>query len=103
MTRGTLIIDTERCKACGLCISVCPQHLLHPSPGLNRRGYHPVELLSPDDTEVQSGGCTGCALCALICPDVAITVLREPSSARSRVRAPERNGHAPAPRERMPA
>jgi len=36
----------------------------------NARGYRPVVL---DDPE---GKCTGCALCALICPDVVFTVYR---------------------------
>jgi 2-oxoglutarate ferredoxin oxidoreductase subunit delta len=36
----------------------------------NARGYRPVELLDPEDK------CTGCALCALICPDVVLTVYR---------------------------
>jgi ferredoxin len=34
------------------------------------RGYHPARLFDP------RGGCTGCLLCAVICPDVAITVYR---------------------------
>jgi 2-oxoglutarate ferredoxin oxidoreductase subunit delta len=36
----------------------------------NARGYRPVQLV-----EAQ-GQCTGCALCALICPDVVLTVYR---------------------------
>jgi Fe-S-cluster-containing hydrogenase component 2 len=34
------------------------------------RGYHPARLFDP------RGDCTGCLLCAVICPDVAITVYR---------------------------
>jgi 2-oxoglutarate ferredoxin oxidoreductase subunit delta len=37
---------------------------------LNARGYHPAVLLDPE------GRCTGCALCAVICPDVCFTVIR---------------------------
>jgi NAD-dependent dihydropyrimidine dehydrogenase PreA subunit len=37
------------------------------------RGYHPVQ--------VYKEGCTGCAICALVCPDAAITVYREISKA----------------------
>jgi 2-oxoglutarate ferredoxin oxidoreductase subunit delta len=35
------------------------------------RGYRPATLVDPN------GQCTGCLLCATICPDVAITVYRE--------------------------
>jgi len=35
------------------------------------RGYRPALLIDPDEQ------CTGCLLCATICPDVAITVYRE--------------------------
>jgi 2-oxoglutarate ferredoxin oxidoreductase subunit delta len=38
---------------------------------LNAKGFHPAELL-----EV-AGRCTGCAICAVVCPDVCITVYRE--------------------------
>ena len=72
MTRGAVLIDRDRCKACELCVNACPQHLLHLSTRLNMRGYHPVEL---DETAAL---CTGCALCALVCPDVVFTVYREP-------------------------
>jgi 2-oxoglutarate ferredoxin oxidoreductase subunit delta len=40
--------------------------------GLNARGYHPAVLNDPQ------GHCTGCAVCAVICPDAAITVARTP-------------------------
>jgi 2-oxoglutarate ferredoxin oxidoreductase subunit delta len=37
---------------------------------LTPRGYHPAALIDPQ------GECTGCAICAVICPDVAISVYR---------------------------
>jgi 2-oxoglutarate ferredoxin oxidoreductase subunit delta len=36
----------------------------------NAKGYHPVRLMNPDD-------CTGCTICAIICPDVVFTVYRK--------------------------
>jgi len=46
---------------------------------LNARGYHPVRLADPD------GRCTGCALCAVICPEACIeayrSIQRRPSAA----------------------
>ena len=76
MTRGTILIQRDRCKGCALCVNACPHHLLHLSAQINTRGYHPVEL------DESTGTCTGCALCALVCPDVALTVYREPAPLR---------------------
>ena len=80
MARGTIFIDQERCKGCGLCPTVCPQEVIRLDDSvLNAKGYHPALLDDP------AGDCTGCAICAVICPDVCITVYREP--ARNRARA----------------
>lgn len=65
-----MTIESDRCKACRLCIDACPQHVLDLSPEYNRRGYHPVILC---ETETH---CTGCAICALVCPDNVFTVYR---------------------------
>jgi 2-oxoglutarate ferredoxin oxidoreductase subunit delta len=71
MARGTVVVDTDRCKGCELCTAICPQGILRMSSDhFNARGYRPVELVDP------SGRCTGCALCALICPDVVLRVFR---------------------------
>jgi 2-oxoglutarate ferredoxin oxidoreductase subunit delta len=70
MVQGRIEIDTARCKGCGLCIPVCPQHVIHLSAELNPRGYHPAMLDDPN------GHCTGCAVCAVVCPEAALTVYR---------------------------
>ena len=72
MAHGTIVIDQDRCKGCGLCPPVCPQHVIAiDEDKLNARGYHPSALVDPD------GNCTGCAICAVVCPDVCITVYRD--------------------------
>lgn len=73
MIRGTVRIESTRCKGCGLCIAACPQHVLAFSAQLNAQGYHPVALVD------ETGACTGCARCALVCPDVVFRVYREPT------------------------
>jgi 2-oxoglutarate ferredoxin oxidoreductase subunit delta len=66
---GKIIINTERCKGCGLCITVCPKGAITISKQSNKSGYFPAQASNTD--------CTGCAVCAIICPDVAIEVYRE--------------------------
>mgnify|MGYP000853425030 FL=1 len=66
---GTITIDKTLCKACELCISVCPEGAIQLSDEINPKGYHPAEFIKER--------CKGCSLCALMCPEVAIEVFRE--------------------------
>lgn len=71
MARGSVVFRQDICKGCGLCVSVCPVHIMElDQQAINRKGYHPVRLADP-------GRCSGCAICALMCPDEVITVFRE--------------------------
>ena len=71
--KGRIKINSELCKGCYLCISVCPGRIISVSESLNRQGYYPAK--STDDPEDIK--CTGCAMCATMCPDVAIEVYRD--------------------------
>ena len=66
---GKIIIDTEGCKGCGLCVVVCPKDCINISNQSNKHGYFPAEANNTD--------CTGCAMCAIICPDAVIEVHRD--------------------------
>jgi 2-oxoglutarate ferredoxin oxidoreductase subunit delta len=68
--KGTIIIDRELCKECHLCIYACKKGCIIPSKEYNSRGYRPVSLKEGE-------GCTGCTLCAITCPEIAIEVYRE--------------------------
>ncbi|HHU11604.1 MAG TPA: 4Fe-4S binding protein [Clostridiaceae bacterium] len=60
----------DRCKGCGLCITVCPKHIIFlDKTKTNKRGYHPA-------TVVEMAACIGCANCARMCPDSVIMVER---------------------------
>ena len=66
---GSVRIEVDRCKGCGLCVASCPTGSLRQGAGLNRLGYHPAEFLA-------GTGCTGCGVCFYACPEpAAITVL----------------------------
>jgi 2-oxoglutarate ferredoxin oxidoreductase subunit delta len=66
---GKIIVNRERCKACGLCTLACPKKLIVFSKEANSQGFYPAEQNAEEE-------CTGCALCAEVCPDVAIEVWR---------------------------
>ena len=66
---GKIIINRERCKGCGLCIHFCKKKQINLSDELNYRGQHPCVF-------IDAGDCNGCAICAIVCPDVAIEVYK---------------------------
>jgi|GEM_PF-2050210 len=55
-----VVIDTERCKGCHLCIAFCPKKVLKPASRINRMGYTPAEV-----NEEKARDCTGCGVCAI--------------------------------------
>ena len=67
--RGSVRLNSEECKGCGLCVEACPPKVLRLSDGMNRYGYHPAEY--------PGAGCTGCGICFFACPEPGgIVVLR---------------------------
>ena len=59
-----IIINPKCCKACEICIDLCPKEVLCK----NEKGYPEVN----DKTK-----CIKCRLCELRCPDFAIEVKEE--------------------------
>jgi 2-oxoglutarate ferredoxin oxidoreductase subunit delta len=63
-------IDRDRCKGCGLCVTICPKNVLEMSDQVNLKGYFPAFRARPED-------CIYCAMCCTMCPDVAITISQD--------------------------
>jgi len=62
--------NEERCKGCGLCVTVCPKGIvLLDKEKINQKGYHPAIVKEQEK-------CIGCASCAIMCPDTVIKVER---------------------------
>ena len=60
-------IDEILCKGCNICIELCGETVFTISEQINSLGYYvPV----PKNME----RCTGCMICELICPELAVNI-----------------------------
>ncbi|MCK4751899.1 MAG: 4Fe-4S binding protein [Planctomycetes bacterium] len=66
---GKIIINSERCKGCGLCVISCPKGCIVISKSSNENGYFPAQS--------KQGDCTGCGVCGIVCPEAIIEVYRD--------------------------
>ncbi len=62
-------VDETRCKGCELCVTACNFKCIAMSETFSVTGYYPAKLAKLEC-------CTGCGLCAQICPDLAIEVYK---------------------------
>lgn len=70
-----ILVNEERCKGCLLCTEACPVRIIARSSRFNSNGYQVVEVRPEDRAK-----CTGCTSCAVVCPDLAITVYKTPKA-----------------------
>ena len=57
------IVNPDWCKACGICVSVCPTDVL--------------ALVSSEIQIKDRDACIGCDNCELSCPDFVLKVVKE--------------------------
>jgi Pyruvate/2-oxoacid:ferredoxin oxidoreductase delta subunit len=72
LPKALVVVDSERCKGCELCVVSCPHKNLKLSTSLNHNGYHPVEF----NYDGEKGECTACGICYWVCPDFSIAEVR---------------------------
>ena len=60
-------VNTDRCKACDICVDVCPAGVLAMKPDATSVLGAMISVVAQDD-------CIGCNECELSCPDFAIYV-----------------------------
>ena len=72
MANFKVTFQDERCKGCGLCVSVCPKKIIAMGKHVNSKGYSPAGI-------TDQGACIGCASCSYICPsrlDLAHSIIQ---------------------------
>ena len=69
--KGDVVVNTDRCKGCNLCVVACPTKTLALTAGeVNHKGYAYCYMAQPET-------CIGCSSCAIVCPDGCITVYKD--------------------------
>lgn len=66
-----VMVLSEICDSCELCIEFCPRDVLEVSEEFNSRMLHPVKAVHQEE-------CTGCLQCERICPSVSIFIQEIP-------------------------
>lgn len=66
-----IIIDSEQCDGCELCVSYCPKDLIEISEDkFNSRMLHFAIAIKPEE-------CAGCGQCERLCPTVSLYILEK--------------------------
>ncbi len=68
---NNLILNSETCTGCGICVDACPEEAIALGPvGAARRGA--VEYAAPVDVDAEK--CSYCGVCVIMCPFNAMTL-----------------------------
>jgi 2-oxoglutarate ferredoxin oxidoreductase subunit delta len=82
MEASPVQLDLELCKACGICIELCPDKVFD----RDKQGY-PVQA--------RPEACSQCLICELHCPDFAIEVRRREKKGKAAAAEGARAAGAP--------
>jgi len=64
-----ILIDSEQCDGCELCLSFCPKDIIEISEDhFNSRMLHYAIVVKPEE-------CAGCRQCERLCPTVSLYIL----------------------------
>lgn len=64
-----ILIDSEQCDGCELCLSFCPKDIIEISEqNFNSRMLHYAIVVKPEE-------CGGCRQCERLCPTVSLYIL----------------------------
>lgn len=75
IVNGIAVVDSEKCKACGKCVAVCPKHLISLVPkGAKIRVACSSTDKGPVAMKLCDVACIGCGICVKNCPNEAIRV-----------------------------
>lgn len=69
--KGKVEVRIDHCKGCGLCIGSCKFGAIALTDISKTNAYGYQYMIMANDK------CTGCTMCAIMCPDQAIDVYRE--------------------------
>ena len=67
--KGAIVVDTERCKGCNLCVVACPLNVISLAKEVNVKGYNYARQVLEDTFNV-------CSSCSTVCPDGCISVYK---------------------------
>jgi 2-oxoglutarate ferredoxin oxidoreductase subunit delta len=66
-----VIIDSEHCDGCGVCLSFCPKDLIETQEDkFNSRMLHYAIVVKHEE-------CAGCGQCERLCPTVSLHILEK--------------------------
>ena len=67
--KGAIVVDTERCKGCNLCVVACPLNVIALTKEVNVKGYNYAHQILEDT-------CNGCASFATVCRERWLSVYK---------------------------